>query len=269
MAISRRLSKKSPNPSGGEATKVAQTLGAGQPVNHGGKALQLWLAQWEFIKDSSEPNEFIAFLNEGPPADLVRLAKVAWERLEWRRISTHGTVPHYEKFLLVFPQGEHASEAQLKLKASRVEATDWAKVTASGKIKEVKQFVEKYPLGQNNEAARQLLFELRRKEILRDQRHANYFLVTWFLVAIIGAKMISQNPSNFAYANRFFGIMSSIFFIFSFGSIILLPRGKDESFVGKVFTSFFGADYRCCWEFYCLGSYLRSFSLGFSLRHML
>ncbi len=89
---------------------------------HQGKPLEIWLAKWKFIEDSSNPNDFIEFLRSKPPQELAQLAAKVLERLNWRHVGMNPNIETLEWFLQNHPSGEYASQARQKAQQLRTEA---------------------------------------------------------------------------------------------------------------------------------------------------
>ncbi len=120
----------------GDVLKIAKTIGThfgwsdadvARALLHGaqlhqGKPLEIWLAKWKYIEDSSNRNDFIEFLKSNPPEDLAKLAAKSLERLDWKAISANLNIENLEWFLQNHPSGEHAPQAQKQRTEARLEA---------------------------------------------------------------------------------------------------------------------------------------------------
>ncbi len=133
------------------------------------------LANWDFIKDSPDPDEFrnhLARYGNGPTG---RYAYYRLEALVWADPATHGGVENLRRFIEEFPRCEHASAAEVELarletaaegenlaaESRREETRAWSKVAASSKIRELEEFLGAWPNGVYTGPAERRIRELR------------------------------------------------------------------------------------------------------------
>ena len=133
------------------------------------------LANWDFIKDSPDPDEFrnhIARYGNGPTGGY---AYYRLEALVWADPATHGGVESLWRFIQEFPRSEHVQAAQTELarletaaegerfaaEGRREETRAWSKVAASSKIRELEEFLEAWPNGVYAGPAERRIRELR------------------------------------------------------------------------------------------------------------
>ena len=119
------------------------------------------IANWDYIKDSPDPDEFrdhLARYGNGPTGGH---AYYRLETLVWADPATHGLIQNLRRFIEEFPRSEHvpaagvelarletAAEGERLAAESRREGTRaWSKVAASTKIRELEEFLEAWPNG--------------------------------------------------------------------------------------------------------------------------
>ena len=116
-----KIAKTIGNHLGWSDADVAKALLHGSQL-HQGKPLEIWLTKWDFIKTSTNTNDFIEFLKSNPPQDIAQLAATSLERLDWRDVSKNPNIENLAWFLNYHPSGEHAPEARQKAEQLRTEA---------------------------------------------------------------------------------------------------------------------------------------------------
>ncbi|MGO9173721.1 MAG: tetratricopeptide repeat protein [Rhodomicrobium sp.] len=133
------------------------------------------LANWEFIKESANPDEFRDHLARFTGGTTERYARKKLEALVWAIPETRTSIEPLRKFTEEFPKGEHAAEAQAGLAAlektaeaarfveerRQAETTAWAKVAASVDIADIEAFLKEWPDGAYVKDARSRMMELR------------------------------------------------------------------------------------------------------------
>ncbi len=176
-----KIAKTIGNHLGWSDADVAKALRPGSHM-HQGKPLEIWLTKWDFIKNSTNRNDSIEFLNSNPPEDLAGLAAKSLERLDWQSVGANPNIESLEWFLQQHPSGEYASHAQQELLRLRTKARErqaqealdaerkvqaarqaeerkreeteaWAKVAASTRISELEAFLNAWPNGQHAASA--------------------------------------------------------------------------------------------------------------------
>ncbi len=93
---------------------VARALLTGSPL-HSGKPLEIWLTKWNFIKDSTNPDDFVDFLNSNPPEDIAQLASTSLENLDWQKVSASPHLQNLEWFCENHPNGKYSSIARTRI----------------------------------------------------------------------------------------------------------------------------------------------------------
>lgn len=133
------------------------------------------LANWDFIKDSPDPEEFrnhLARYGNGPTGGH---AYYRLEALVWADPATHGLIQNLRQFIEEFPGSEHTSAAEMELarletaaegerlaaERRREETRAWSRVAASSKIRELEEFLEAWPNGVYAAPAERRIRELR------------------------------------------------------------------------------------------------------------
>jgi hypothetical protein len=133
------------------------------------------LANWDFIKDSPDPDEFrnhIARYGNGPTGGH---AYYRLEALVWADPATHAGIESLWKFIQEFPRSEHVQAAQAELarletaadgenlaaESRREETRAWSKVAAGSKIRELEEFLGAWPNGVYAGPAERRIRELR------------------------------------------------------------------------------------------------------------
>ena len=133
------------------------------------------LANWDFIKDSANPNEFRDHLARFGGGTTDRYGRKKLEALLWADPTTRFSIEALRKFLDEFPKGDYAGEAQGHLakleKAAeaareveedkRAETEAWAKVAASTLIADFEAFLTQWPNGAHAASAKGRIKELR------------------------------------------------------------------------------------------------------------
>jgi hypothetical protein len=133
------------------------------------------LANWDFIKDSANPDEFRDHLARFAGGETDRFARKKLEGLLWADPATHASIEALRKFLEEFPKGDNAGEAQAELSAleaaaeaarqaeekKRAETDFWAKVAASTQIGDFDAFLKQWPDGAHAKDAKARIRELR------------------------------------------------------------------------------------------------------------
>jgi hypothetical protein len=139
------------------------------------------LANWDFIKGSSSPDEFRDHLARFVGGTTERYARKRLEELLWALPDTHAAIQSLRTFVDEFPKGEYASQAQGELaeleKAAeagrlaearkRAETDAWAKAAASTEIDNFEAFLKEWPLGAHAPDAKARIKELRSGRISR------------------------------------------------------------------------------------------------------
>ena len=133
------------------------------------------LANWDFIKDSTNAAEFRDHIArfEGGPTE--RYARKKLEGLLWADPATRASIEALRKFLEEFPKGDHATQAHADLAMLEVEAEKarqaeerrrteleaWARVAGSIQIADFEAFLTQWPNGKHANDARARIRELR------------------------------------------------------------------------------------------------------------
>jgi hypothetical protein len=139
------------------------------------------LANWDFIRESTRPEEFRDHLARFAGATTDRFARRKLEALLWVDPATWASIAALRKFLGEFPAGEHAAEAKAMLDAQekaaeaarqaaekkRAETEAWASVAASADIAAVQAFLRDWPDGAHAADAKARMRELRRSRFTR------------------------------------------------------------------------------------------------------
>ena len=178
--IGRRPGRASPSAigaAGGAAGSTAQ--GTWEPAQAARTPEEIRraeeLANWDFIKDSLDPDEFrnhLARYGNGPTGGH---AYYRLEALVWADPATHGLIQNLRRFIEEFPRSEHAPAAEMELarletaaegehlaaERRREETRAWSKVAASSKIRELEEFLEAWPNGVYAGPAERRIRELR------------------------------------------------------------------------------------------------------------
>jgi hypothetical protein len=119
------------------------------------------LANWDFIKDSTRPEEFRDHLARFVGGTTDRYARAKLEALLWADPATRDSIEALREFLCEFPAAEHAGEATAALEVqekaaeamrqaeenTRAETEAWARVAASTDLGEVQAFLRDWPDG--------------------------------------------------------------------------------------------------------------------------
>ncbi len=133
------------------------------------------IANWDYIKDSPDPDEFrdhLARYGNGPTAGH---AYYRLETLVWAYPATHGLIQNLRRFIEEFPRSEHVPAAEVELarletaaegerlaaESRREETRAWSKVAASTKIRALEEFLESWPHGVYAGPAERRIRELR------------------------------------------------------------------------------------------------------------
>ena len=116
-----KIAKTIGNHVGRSDAEVTRALLHGSQL-HQSKPLEIWIAKWDFIKTSTNRNDFIEFLNSNAPEDIAQLAAKSLERLDWQSVSANPKIESLEWFLQQHPSGEYVSHAQQELQRLRTEA---------------------------------------------------------------------------------------------------------------------------------------------------
>ncbi len=133
------------------------------------------LANWDFIKDSTNPDEFRDQLARFAGGNTERYARKKLEGLTWANPATHTSADMLRKFIEEFPKGDNLLQAQAELAAleeaaqeaqraeqrKRAETDAWAAVAVSTQIVELKAFLAAWPDGGHAADARARMKELR------------------------------------------------------------------------------------------------------------
>jgi hypothetical protein len=133
------------------------------------------LANWDFIKDSANPDEFRDHLARFHGGTTERYAQKKLEGLLWALPATRSSSESLRKFIEEFPKGDHAGEAQAELSAleaaaeaarraeerKREETESWAEVAASTQIGDFDTFLKQWPGGAHAKDAKARIRELR------------------------------------------------------------------------------------------------------------
>ncbi len=151
------------------------------------------LANWDFIKDSTSPDEFRDHLARFAGGDTERFARKKLEALLWTNPATRSSIEALRNFVAEFPQGDHAVEARAGLatlekpteKAAEAvhltrtpkqrEELDWfsVKISAllagspSAKLEKLEAYLRDWPDGANAKEAKARIRELRGSPITR------------------------------------------------------------------------------------------------------
>lgn len=138
------------------------------------------LANWDFIKDSAEPQEFRDHLARFPKGVVERNARAKLEALLWQSIVKAAPDDinkggRLASFLTEFPDGKFADEARAmragmaerakqaseQLARLNAERNAWAEASRVNTAGALKDFLAKWPKGENAEAAKARIKELR------------------------------------------------------------------------------------------------------------
>ena len=159
------------------------------------------LANWDFIKDSANPDEFRDHLARFHDGATERYARKKLEGLLWALPATRSSIESLRKFIEEFPKGDHAGEAQAALSAleaaaeaareaeqrKRAETEAWAKVAASTLIADFEAFLKQWPDGAHAKDAGARVKQLRggrftRRAVLKGFRIGAGVIVTAIVV---------------------------------------------------------------------------------------
>jgi hypothetical protein len=133
------------------------------------------IANWDYIKDSLDPDEFrdhLARYGNGPTAGH---AYYRLETLVWADPATHGLIQNLRRFIEEFPRSEYVPAAEVELarlemaaegerlaaESRREETRAWSKVAASTKIRALEEFLASWPHGVYAGPAERRIRELR------------------------------------------------------------------------------------------------------------
>jgi hypothetical protein len=133
------------------------------------------LANWDFIKDSPDPDDFRSHLARYGNGPSGRHAYSRLEALVWADPATHSGIEGLRRFIEEFPRSEHAAAAdaefarlvavaggeRLAAERRREETAAWAKVASSTKIRELEEFLGAWPDGVYAGPAERRIRELR------------------------------------------------------------------------------------------------------------
>ena len=133
------------------------------------------LANWAFIKDSTNPDEFRDHLARFEGGTTDRYARKKLEALFWEEPATLSNVEALRKFLDEFPNGDHAVRAQADLavleeraeaerkaeEGKRAETEAWAKALPTTLIADFEEFLRQWPDGEHAAAAKARIKDLR------------------------------------------------------------------------------------------------------------
>jgi sugar lactone lactonase YvrE len=132
------------------------------------------LANWDFIKDRQNAEDFRDHLARFSGGTTFRYARAKLEEISWSNLDT-ASEKEVEIFLDEFPKGMHASDARDKLRKlkrmaetrrleeenKREETEAWAKVAASRLIADFEAFLKQWPNGAHAKDAGARMKELR------------------------------------------------------------------------------------------------------------
>lgn len=163
------------------------------------------LANWEFVKDLANPQEFRDHLARFPGGVTTRMARTKLESLVWSGLDDKSSIEVVRAFLEEFPDGVNAVAAKTMLakleemqeEQRRIdqrnlrEAEDWAAALMGNGSAAVRNFLGAYPKGKFAETAKTKLYEL---EIAEDE-------AKWRAAADAGTpealrEFLVQNPSS-------------------------------------------------------------------------
>ncbi len=133
------------------------------------------LANWDFIKDSSNAAEFRDHLARFAGGPTGRYARKKLEGLLWTDPATRASIETLRKFLEEFPKGDYATQAHADLamlereadkarqaeEQRRAETEAWAKVAASTVIADFEAFLKQWQKGAHAADAKARIKELR------------------------------------------------------------------------------------------------------------
>jgi WD40 repeat protein len=133
------------------------------------------LANWDFVKDRSEINDFRDHLARFAAGPTERYALAKLEALVWAGLGAVPTLDQLRAFLDEFPKGTNAEAARAKLaelerageserqaqERRRQETEDWGAIAASTDTNAITSFLKVWPDGQHAAAAGARLKELR------------------------------------------------------------------------------------------------------------
>ena len=133
------------------------------------------IANWDYIKDSPDPDEFrdhLARYGNGPTCGH---AYYRLETLVWADPATHGLIQNLRRFIEEFPRSERVPAAEVELarletaaegerlaaESRREQTRAWSKVAASTKIRALEEFLAAWPNGIYAGPAERRIRELR------------------------------------------------------------------------------------------------------------
>ena len=128
-----KIAKTVGNRLGWSEADVTRALLSG-PAN--GKSHDVWVREFDLVKNSSDRKEFTELLRQKPPKDVAELIGKALEKLDWKTVSTNPNIETLEWFLQSHPDGQYAPEARQKLQQLRDEARQRAKRQAQERIRQ-------------------------------------------------------------------------------------------------------------------------------------
>ncbi|MGO9473272.1 MAG: toll/interleukin-1 receptor domain-containing protein [Rhodomicrobium sp.] len=139
------------------------------------------LANWDFIKDSKNAEDFRDHLARFAGGGTDRYARTKLEALVWADPATQAGIEALRTFLDEFPKGENAAAAKARLETleqeraaarrgeekQRAETEAWAKVAASTLIADFEAFLKQWPDGAHAADAKARMKELRGSRFTR------------------------------------------------------------------------------------------------------
>lgn len=169
------------------ADRVRQQASAGLSADEIRKAEEL--ANWDFIKQKSIPEELRNHLARFPGGVTERYARTALEDLVWTGLGSKPTLPELEAFIDEFPTGLHTAvaktlrdtemrEAKLRRDAEALaqkETQAWASTMADGNAAALQKFLEDWPKSIYSSQARQQLKRIAKAE--NSPRNAKIFSI--------------------------------------------------------------------------------------------
>src|SRR5262249_9766694 len=132
------------------------------------------LANWEFIKARDSIQDFRDHLARFPGGVTERYVRERLEARAWAGVAEDAGLEELKAFLVGFPDGPHAAEAQQRvaeLKADalaahhleerqRRETEAWASASAGGDAAALRSFLKEWPKGAHAKAAHSRIKEL-------------------------------------------------------------------------------------------------------------